>query len=138
MFHYINILLDDIRIILTLFILRTRDTTGLKFYHVFILCILLVNEWIFNAIAMHFNEIDLLFQETLKYQRHVENYKESLTKDITPFGLQLKKKAAISAISADFNNQWNNMLKGTERKLLNLLLKEVNEISNETNKKFDE
>ena len=102
---------------------------GLKFYHVITLCILSVNGWIFNAITMHFNEIDLLYQKALKYQHHAENYKESLAYDITPFGLQLKKKAAISAISPDFDNQWNNVLKDAERKLLKLLLKEVNEIS---------
>ena len=61
-----------------------------------------------------------------------------MANDITPFGLQLKKKAVISAISPDFDNQWNNVLKDAERKLFKLLLKEVNEISYEANKKFDE
>ena len=46
---------------------------GLKFYHVITLCILSVNGWIFNAITMHFNEIDLLYQKALKYQHHAEN-----------------------------------------------------------------
>ena len=49
----------------------------------------------------------------------------------------MKKKAAISGMSPDFDNQWNNVLKDAERKLLKLLLKEVNEISYEANK-FDE
>ena len=102
------------------------------------LCILLVNGWIFNTTTMHFNEIDLLYQKALKYQHHAENYKESLAQDITPFGLQLKKKAVISAISLYFDNQWNNVLKDAERKLLNLLLKEVNEISNMASQTFDE
>ena len=83
---------------------------GLKFYHVITLRILSVNGWIFNAMTMHFNEIDLLYQKTLKYQHHAENYKERLAQDITPFGLQLKEKAAISAISPDFNKYWNNVL----------------------------
>ena len=74
----------------------------------------------------------------MKYQHHAENYKESLPHDIIPFVLQLKKKADISPISPDFSNQWNNLLKDAERKLLKLLLKEVNEISNDANKKFDE
>ena len=100
----------------------------LWFYQVITLCILLVNGWIFNVITMHFNKIGLLCQKPLKYQHHAENYKESLVQDITPFRLQLKKKAAISAISPYFNNQWNNVLKDAERKLLKLLLKEVNRI----------
>ena len=49
--------------------------------------------------------------------------------DIKPYVLQLKKKAAISCISPDFNNWWNNVLKEAERKLLKLSLKEVTEIS---------
>ena len=40
------------------------------------LCILSVNQWIFNAITKHFNVIDLLYQKLLKYQHQAENYKE--------------------------------------------------------------
>ena len=58
---------------------------GLKVYHVITLCILPVNGWIFNAITLSFNEIDLLYQKALKYQHHAESYKESLAQDITPF-----------------------------------------------------
>ena len=53
--------------------------------------------------------------ETSASQR---NYREILLHDITPFGLQLKKKAAINEISPNFDNQWNKVLKGVERKLL--------------------
>ena len=67
--------------------------------------VLLVNGWMFNAITIYLNKLDILYQKALKYQHHAENYKESLALDITPVGLQLKKKAAISAISPDFNNQ---------------------------------
>ena len=48
-------------------------------------------------------------------------------------GLQLKKKAAIITVSPDFKNQSKN----AKTKRLNLLLKEVNEISNDENIKFD-
>ena len=72
--------------------------------HIFIY-MLSVNGWIFNVITMHFNEIDLLYQQALKYQHHAENYQESLAQDITPFGQQLKKKPAITVISPDLNNQ---------------------------------
>ena len=33
----------------------------------------------------------------------------------------MKKKAAISVISPDFDNQWNSVLKDAERKLLKLI-----------------
>ena len=63
---------------------------------------------------------------------------ESLAQGITHYWLQLKKKAAISSISPDFSNRWNNFLKEAERKLLKLLLKKVNEISGNANRKFGE
>ena len=99
----------------------------LMFYYVINLCILLVNEWFGNTITMYLNEVNLLYQRVLKHQHHVENYIENLAQDITSYVLQLKKKAAISTISSDFSNRWNNALKEAERKLLKLLLKEVNE-----------
>ena len=98
---------------------------GLKFYYVITLYILLVNEWFGNAITMHLNKVDLLYQRVLKNQHHAENYMESLAQDITSYGLQFKKKAVISSFSPDFKNRWNNVLKEAERKLLKLLLKEV-------------
>ena len=73
----------------------------LKCYHVIILCIFSVNGWIFNAITMHFNEIYLLYQKTLKCHHHAENYKESLVQDITPFGLHIV--LYLQTISPDFN-----------------------------------
>ena len=57
---------------------------------------------------------------------------------ITPFGLRLKKKAAITPISPDFDNQWNGILKDAERKLLKLLLKEAQEISTSADTEFRE
>ena len=62
---------------------------------------------------------------------------ESLSQDVTPYRLQLKK-AVISSISPDFRNRWNNDLGDAERKVLKLLLKEVNDISIDENRMFDE
>ena len=110
----------------------------LMFYYVINLCILLVNEWFGNTITMYLNEVNLLYQGVLKHQHHVENYIDNLAQDITSYVLQLKKKAAISTISSDFSNRWNNALKEAERKLLKLLLKEVNENWDDVNRKFNE
>ena len=65
---------------------------------------------------MHLNEVYLLYQKILKYQNHVANYTEILAEDVTPYGLQLKKKAVISAISPDFNNRLKNVLKDLKKK----------------------
>ena len=60
---------------------------------------------------MRYNQVGLLYQQALKYYHHAENYHQSILQDITPFGLRLKKKAAINPISPDFDNQWNGILK---------------------------
>ena len=83
---------------------------GLKFYYVITLYILSVNEWFGNAITMHLNKVDLLYQRVLKIQHHAENYMERLAQDITPYGLQLKKKAAISSFSPDFKNRFGGTM----------------------------
>ena len=111
---------------------------GLKIYLVITLYILSVSGWFFESFTMRNNQVDLLYQHALKYYHHAENYKQSILQDITPFGLRLKKKAAINPIFPDFNIEWNGILKDAERKLLKLLLKEVQDISRNADKEFKE
>ena len=87
---------------------------------------------------MRYNQVDLLCQPALKYYHHVENYQQSILQDITPFGLRLKKEAAINPVSPDFNSQWNGILKDAERKLLTLLLKKAQETSMSADSEFQE
>ena len=84
---------------------------GVKFYHVVTRYILSVNGWFFEGITMRYNQVDLLNQHALKYYHHAENYQQSILQDITPFGLQLKKRTAINPTSPDFNSHWNGILK---------------------------
>ena len=65
-----------------------------------------------------------IYQRMLRYEHQHENYENSLLNNITPYGLQLKKKAQIEAISEDFSVKWTNVLYKAERKLVQLLLKE--------------
>ena len=67
---------------------------------------------------------DRIYQRMLRYEHHHENYKNSLLNNITPYGLQLKKKAQIQTVSEDFSVKWTNVLYEAERKLVQLLLKE--------------
>ena len=87
---------------------------------------------------MRYNQVDLLCQPALKYYHHVENYQQSILQDITPFGLRLKKEAAINPVSPDFNSQWNGILKDAEQKLLTLLLKKAQETSMSADSEFQE
>ena len=54
---------------------------------------------------------------------NMEIIKIVLLNNVTPYGLQLKKKARIEIVSEDFSVKWTNILYDVERKLVQLLLK---------------
>ena len=45
------------------------------------------------------SHLDLLFQKALRYEHHHENFKESLSNSVTPFGLCIKKAPAIVPVN---------------------------------------
>ena len=51
-------------------------------------------------------ETDILFQKSIRYSHHKENYLRSLQEGIPPVGLNLKKKPAFVAILEDFQTKW--------------------------------
>ena len=54
--------------------------------------------------------------------------KESILRDVTPFGLRIKKNPGINVISSDFMNRWNSALKIAERSLVELLREETEKV----------
>ena len=54
---------------------------------------------------------------------NMEIIKIVLLNNVTPYGLQLKRKAQIVTVSEDFSVKWTNILYDVERKLVQLLLK---------------
>ena len=58
--------------------------------------------------------------------------------NITPFGLQLKKKAQIETVSEHFSVKWANVLYDAERKLVQLLSKESQLIYDKMDKKLND
>ena len=58
--------------------------------------------------------------------------------NITPYGLQLKKKAQIETVSEDFSVKWTNVLYKAEQKLLQLLLKESQLMYNKMDKELND
>ena len=75
--------------------------------------------------------LDVLYQKSLRYRHHRENYQTSLLEGLTPSGLRIKKRPAITSISDTFEEQWNFVLYDAEKKLVQLLLKESEPIVNE-------
>ena len=67
------------------------------------------------------SETDILFQKSIRYSHHKENYLRSLQEGIPPVGLRLKKKPAFVGISEDFQTKWDDVLHTAEMNLVQLL-----------------
>ena len=68
--------------------------------------------------------LDQLYQKSLRYQHHGENYLTSLLEGLTPSGLKINKRPTFESVTDDFQNQWNSVLHDAEKSLVKLLLKE--------------
>lgn len=66
--------------------------------------------------------LDLSFQKGLsfKYEHHQENFKESISNDVTPFGLHNKMTAEIATVNEKFHMKWYSILKNTDKQLSEL------------------
>ena len=87
---------------------------------------------------MSYQTTDRIYQRMLRYEHHQENYRNSLLNNITPYGLQLKKKAQIETISENFSEKWQNVLYDAERKLVQLLLTESELIYNKMDRDLND
>ena len=76
-----------------------------------------VNRMVLSGWNMH---LDLLYQKSIRYQHHLENYVTSLLDGFTPSGLRIKKRPAFKAVR-------NSIFYDTEKRLVELLLKESEE-----------
>ena len=77
----------------------------------------LVNRMVLSGWNTH---LDLLYQKSIRYQHHRENYVTSLLDGFTPSGLRIKKHPAFKAVR-------NSIFYDTEKRLVELLLKESEE-----------
>ena len=66
--------------------------------------------------------LDLLFQKALRYEHHCENFRESLSNNVTLFGLRIKKAPATVTVNEDFHIKWQKIFKHAEKELIELLL----------------
>ena len=81
--------------------------------------------------------LEKIYYKKLRYEHHHKNFEESILRDITPSGLRIYKKPGISGISPGFIEQWNAVLKSTERHLVKLLLKESEKVVSSLNNDFE-
>ena len=94
-----------------------------KVYHLIILCSFLIKEMITFDGNSH-----LAFEKALRYSHHKENYKKSLQNGVIPHGLRIKKQPAFVPTTEDFYIKWDSILYDAERKLVELLLVELEKV----------
>ena len=70
------------------------------------------------------SHLDLLFQKALCYEHNRENFRESFSNNVSPFGLRIKNAPAIVRVDKDFHIKWQRVLKNAEKELTELLLLE--------------
>ena len=83
--------------------------------------------YIYNTQMVFFDgnsHLDYLYQKLLRYKHHRENYVTSLLEGFIPKGLRIKKRPAFEAVTDYFKNQWSSILYDAEKRLVELLLKE--------------
>ena len=71
--------------------------------------------------------LDLLHHKSMRYQQHREKYVRSLLEGFIPSGLRIKKRPAFKPVSYTFEGEWNSILYKTQKRLVELLLKESEE-----------
>ena len=71
---------------------------------------------------MNIQDLTNLYNKRIRYDHRAGNYRRSMIEDETPYGLQINRKPGIQTVPVDFIEKWNEILKGTERKLVKLLL----------------
>ena len=81
--------------------------------------------------------LEEIYNKILRYEYHHKNFEESILRDITPYGLRINKKPEISGISPSFMEQWNAVLKSTERHLVKFLLKESEKVVASLSSEFE-
>ena len=64
------------------------------------------------------SETDTLFQKSIRYSHHKENYLKCLQEGIPTVRLRLKKKPAFVAILEDFQTKWDEVLHTAEKNLV--------------------
>ena len=105
--------------------------------HVIIIYVALIALGLRNY-SMNIQDLTNLYNKRIRYDHHAENYRRSMIVDETPYGLRINRKRGIQTASINFIEKWNQILKGAERKLVELLLTESVIVSKTFEDKFDE
>ena len=90
-----------------------------KLYMLIIFCCIVTRGMVLNYGLSH---LDHLFQKSLRYHHHKENYRISLQEGIIPTRLKIKSEPVFVPVIEQFNKKWNSVLFNAERSLVELVL----------------
>ena len=96
------------------------------FFVITIYIAIVISRWSENGMLLQ--SYERIYNKKFCYEHHNENFKESILRDITLFGLRIKKNPGINMTSSDFMNRWNSALKIAERSLVELLREETEKV----------
>ena len=80
---------------------------------------IILSGWI--KIGKDMEGLDILYNKKLCYGHDHLNFQENILRDITPFGSHIKRKPGITPKSIKFLSRCKEMLKQSERGLIELL-----------------
>ena len=81
-----------------------------------------------SGFAFSCNALDLILQKSIRHNHHKQNYERSLFEGIIATGLKTNKKPAFQPISGNFYQQWNTVLDDMEKRLVKLLLEDLEKV----------
>ena len=87
--------------------------------------------------SMNIQDLSGLYNNKIRYGRHDEIYKPSTIENKPLYGLQTNKKPCVPAISIDFLEEWNSVLRNAQRHLIEPVLTEVKVVSKAVEDKFE-
>ena len=97
---------------------------------VYIYMLIIFNYVVIKGIVLNdrLSYLDHLFQKSLRYHHHKENYRISLPEGIISTSLKIKKEPGFVPVTEQFNKKWNPILFNAERSLVELLLTESDNV----------
>ena len=95
-------------------------------------------EWIDKNISQSiYTGLDILYNKKLRYEHRHLNVQESILRDVTPFGLRIKKKPGITPKSIKFLSRWKEILKQAESGFIELLSEESKNVLHSIEKEVE-
>ena len=75
-----------------------------------------------RSYSMNIQDLTNLYNKRIRYDHHTENYRRSMIEYEAQYGLRINRRLGTENVPVNFIEKWNEILKVTEWKLVELLL----------------